>query len=212
MDVNAGDLDGPNDAVLPDLAGWRVHKGTFDGTWYATVAVDLDAAPYLAPMAGAIDYGDVLQLASLPDDEALDAVDHLVMSYVEVIGTHRRKLTYRLEPARPYMTGVLSGTTGDTGEFVGHLETDGSTTNGATAALAATFSVATPSGPLWSTDSDDYPQDFTVGGQRVTVSGVAGGSSPQTFTVSTSISGRKIVYPVPTGSAVEVYTGVILTK
>jgi len=44
-------------------------------------------------------------------------------------------------------------------------------------------------GTLWSTDSADYPVDVMVGGERMTVTGVSGASSPQTFTVIRSVNG-----------------------
>jgi hypothetical protein len=211
MNVNFGvaEDDPVDDDSLIYAAGWRVGKGTWDGTWYAGATADLDAAPYLAPAVAAIDYGDLITLDALPLDDALQALDHLVVGYTETLGTHRRTIRFDLEPGGPYQVGVLSGTSGDTDPFVGHLETDGSTTSGAILAGAASFSVATPSGPLWSTDADDYPENFLVGGQEIGVSAVSGASSPQTFTVQTT--GRQFVYPVPSGSPVAVADPIVPT-
>ena len=73
----------------------------------------------------------------------------------------------------------------------------------------ASFSVATPSGPLWTTDADDFPLDVIAGGQRVSISSISGASSPQTFTVQAS--GHTIVYPIPASSMVVVHQPIILT-
>jgi hypothetical protein len=210
VDVSLGDFRGPNDAALPHVAGWRVNKGTFDGTWYAEVTADLDAAPGIAPTVTAVDIGDLITLVGLPTDEALDSVEHLVTGYTEIIGSHRRTIKFELEPAQPYQVGKLALTTGDTDPIVGHLDPDGSTTNGTTAVGAATFSVATPSGPLWTTTADDFPFDVVVGGQRVSISAISGASSPQTFTVQST--GRKVRYAIASGSAVTVHQPIILTQ
>jgi hypothetical protein len=199
------------DDALAYAAGWRVGQGTYDGTWYAKVTVDLDADPGIATAAAALEIGDVLALSSLPVDEALDVVDGIIIGIAESLPPKQRKITFYMVPADPYRVGVLATTTGDTGAFLGHAETDGSTTNGATLAGAATFSAATPSGPLWTTDADDFPQDFVVGGQRISVSAVAGGASPQTFTVATYSGALPIVYPIPAGSAVTVHQPFIPT-
>ena len=197
--------------ALADAAGWRVNLGTHAGTWYAEVTADLDATPGLITAVNAIDIGDVIALTDLPVDEALNTVESIVIGIGEDLPPKRRKVTFYCVPADPYRAGVLAETSGDTGDFLGHIETDGSTTDGATAAGAATFSVATPSGALWTTDSDDFPQDFVVGGQRVSVSAISGASSPQTFTVATYAGALPIVYAIPAGSTVTAHQPLIPT-
>jgi len=64
---------------------------------------------------------------------------------------------------------------------------DGSTLAAGATATATTLSVATPSGPLWS--DLDGPFDLYIAGERVTVTGITGASSPQTFTVVRSVNG-----------------------
>lgn len=49
--------------------------------------------------------------------------------------------------------------------------------------------VATTSGPLWTTDDEEFPFDIMVGGERMRVVDIAGSSSPQVFTVIRSING-----------------------
>lgn len=193
-----------------DAAGWRTNRGIFNGTWYEIVTVDLDAREDLIPAVAAMDIGDVLTLADLPPSEALEAVEHQTLGYTETIGSHRRRVAFALVPGEPYRVGLLASTSGDTRDFLGRLETDGSSTVSLVAAGAASFQAATPSGPLWTTVADDYPMDLIVGGQEISVSACSGASSPQTFTVQ--VGGKQVVYPIPAGSAINVADPIILTQ
>lgn len=60
-------------------------------------------------------------------------------------------------------------------------------------AWSGTVSVATTSAgggsPLWTTNAADFPFDIAVGGERMTVAGITGASSPQTFTVTRAVNG-----------------------
>lgn len=158
------------DAALSDAAGWRVNQGTYDGTWYATVTAELDAAPGITAAVAAIDIGDLIALTSLPVDEALDTVELLVIGIGEDIGEKRRTVTFYCVPADPYRVGILAADSGDTDPFLGRLDTDDSTVPATVPAGASSFSVTTNSGPLWTTAADDFPFDVVVGGQRVSVS------------------------------------------
>lgn len=208
IDVNTSTVTG-----LGDAAGWRVNQGTYNGTWYAEVTVDLDAAPGLITAVNAVDIGDVLELADLPVEDTIANVRGLVIGIAEEYPPKRRLVTFYLIPEAPYRVGILSATTGETSAFSGHLEPDGSTTSGSILAGAASFSVATASGPLWTTVADDFPMDVMVGGQRVSISSISGGASPQTFTVQSAASGGlQVVYPVASGADVSyVYQPEILT-
>lgn len=204
LKVNPSTVDG-----IRDSAGWRVNQGTYDGTWYSEITVDLDAAPHLTAAVAAVDIGFMLELTDLPVDESLDDFLGIIVGIRESPKTHRRTVTLYCVPAAPYMVGVLSETTGDTDPFLGHADTDGSTTIADTAVGAATFSVATPTGPLWTTVADDFPLDIIVGEQRVSISAISGASSPQTFTVQPG--GYQVVYAIPAGSLVNVHQGLTPT-
>lgn len=203
------DVNTELDESLSDQAGWRVNVGTFDGTWYAEVTLDVDAATTAAlPGLSTLDIGDVVALVNLPADEAVDAFEGIVIGMAEDLPAKRRLVTLYLVPNEPYRVGLLAQTSGDTDPFSAHLDPDGSTTAAAIAVGAASFTVATPSGPLWSTVADDYPMDLYVGGQRVSVSAVSGGTSPQTFTVQSG--GYQVRYAVAAGEIVEPYQPLIL--
>jgi hypothetical protein len=69
---------------------------------------------------------------------------------------------------------------------------------------ATSFSVATAAGdPLWTTAVGDFPMSATVGGELVTVTAIAGASSPQTFTVTRSANG--VVKAHSAGALVQVF-------
>lgn len=170
-----------NDNGLADAAGWRVHQGTFDGTWYAEITVDLDASPGIASAVAALDIGDVIGLAGLPVDEALDTVYSIIIGIGEDVPPARRLVTLYCVPAAPYTVGILSETSGDTDPLLGHLDTDGTETLEAITAGASSFRAGTTEGPYWTMDSDDFPLDVMVDGQRVSVSAI-GPAINDTFT------------------------------
>jgi hypothetical protein len=205
------DVNTATNAALVDEAGWRVNLGTFDGTWYASVTVDLDAAPGLKAAVNAVDIGDVVAIANLPVDEALDTVPGVVIAISESLPPKRRLVTFWLVPAEPYMVGILANTTGDTDPVVGRAESDGTTITSLVAAGAASFQVTTPSGPLWTTVADDFPLDIVAGGQRIRIGSISGASSPQTFTVATGTNPYPVAYPVLAGAVVEVFQPLIAT-
>lgn len=197
--------------TLADVAGWRVGRGTYDGTWYASVTVDLDAAPGLVTTINAVDIGDLVRLSELPIEDTISDFYGLVIAIAENLPPKRRLVTFFLVPADPYRVGIVANTSGDTAALVGHVESDGATLAAAVLANAATFTVAIPSGPLWTTTADDFPQDVIVGAQRITVSGVSGAASPQTFTVSTTPGAYTFRYGVASGAVVSEYQPIIST-
>jgi len=204
LEVNPSTPNGVGDA-----AGWRVNIGTYDGTWYAVITVDLDAAPALAPLVTALEIGQIIGLGDLPVDESLTVVSLVLLGTEDSVRRGRRTFRLFTTPADPYHVGILAETVGDTDPVVGRLESDGATTVGVTAALASSMSVATASGPLWTTDADDFPMEVVAGGQRLTISSITGGSSPQTFNISAS--GNRNAYSIPADSQVFVRQPLILT-
>lgn len=205
IDVNGEDLQS-----LLDAAGWRVNLGTYDGTWYAEVTIDLDAAPGLITAANAVEIGDVVAITDLPKDDTVGTFYGIVLGIKDDLPPKRRLLTFYLAAADPYRVGVLATTTGDTNPIIGYAESDSATVHAAAAAGASSFTVDAV--PVWTTDADDFPQDVVVGGQRVTIGSVTGSSAPQTFNVrSAALGGRQILYPIPAGADVSVYQPLILT-
>jgi hypothetical protein len=183
---------------LTQLATFRRHLGTAPDTRYPSIPVDLDAAPELVEDVDAFDIGDVLAV----DNLEADRVKQLVPGYSEVIGSHRRVWTANCIPARPYDVAILND------DVLGRLDTDGSELAAGITSAATSLSVAVTAGPLWTTDAGEVPFDIRVGGEVMTVTAVAGASSPQTFTVSRSANG--VVKSHASGAPVNVAHPVVI--
>jgi hypothetical protein len=203
LDVNTATPD-----QLPHVAAWALAKGTVDETRWPTVTVDLDAAPDLAADVNALALGDVVELAGAQPDTALI----LATQITETLGKrirdpagngHRRLVTITGPPATPYTVGEVED------EELGRADTDGSELAADFAAGTSTsMSVDITTGPLWITTAGQagmFPFDIRAGGVRLTVTGISGASSPQTFTVAqTPVNG--VVKTIAAGTPVNLFT------
>jgi hypothetical protein len=99
---------------------------------------------------------------------------------------------------------------GDT--LLSQVDTDGSTLSQTyPLGTETTIKVATTTStsPLWTTAAGDFPFDINVGGERMTVTNITGGSSPQTFTVTRSVNG--VVKAQTSGTDVRLFQPAILS-
>ncbi len=190
---SSSDVNLATDGEVPSYADWAVHLGTVEGYRYPSVTIDLKARPSLAatvlalaPSARLVVTGVGTTMAAMPTGD----VDLLVEGLAWTLNTITWSATAKCSPYGPWVVGELASTTGDTDPEVIRLLPDGSTLGAGYAAGATSISVATPSGPLWSTASDDYPVTLAVGGVPVTASACSGASSPQTFTVAALTAAR----------------------
>lgn len=168
------DVNVHGETLLPQIAGWRLHIGTEEGTRYPAVSVDLDAAPSLVTDVDAFDIGDVLAINNLEPDQ----VTQLSPGYTETIGSHRRVWTANCVPALPYNVFVL-GTS--------RLDTGGSDLATAEDTTSTAWSLDVTGTALWSTTAEPY--DLVVGGERITVTTNNDSSTPQDVTVTRSVNG-----------------------
>lgn len=174
------------DDQLVHQAGWALHLGTWDEARYPQVTVNLTAGPTLATAALETDLGDVLTINNPPAWLPPDQIAGMVQGSTEVIGWASHVITYVCTPAGPWTVAVLDDA------VRGRLDTAGSRLAAAVNATATTLSVETTSGPLWITTASrpsDFPFDVRIAGEVVTVTGITGTSSPQTFTVTRSTNG-----------------------
>jgi len=79
---------------------------------------------------------------------------------------------------------------------------------------AVTVATTTAGSPLWTTSAADFPFDIAVsplgsGGERMTVTGITGGSSPQIFTVARAANG--VGTALPAGRDVRLWQPMILS-
>ena len=191
------------DEQTPDQAAWRLHLGTSDEARYPTVHIDLAAGPHLIPAAVAVDIRDRITIAHPPAWLPPDTIDLLVEGYDERIGLYDWNLVFNCVPAKAWSVAVLDD------PVLGRADTDGSQLAAGATSTATTLSVATTSGPLWTTSAPEFPFDAVVSGERVTVTNITGAASPQTFTVVRSVNG--VVKALPSGADVRLATPMILS-
>jgi hypothetical protein len=198
--VGAGDyatsvsVNVQDDGQLPDVAGWMVHTGTVDEARWPAITVDLARTEVasLFYVLQDLNIGDRLDQVNVPTWVTWDDVRQLAAGVTEGIGGYFWKVAWNGIPETPYETGVFDD------PVYGRCDTDGSALYGGISETATTFQVqATASGaPLWTTNPADFPFDIQVKpqgapgrGERITVTGISGTSSPQTFTVTRSVNG-----------------------
>jgi hypothetical protein len=168
------------------IAGWSLNLGTYDGVRYPAVTILLHRCPELIDAARAVDIGDRLQILNLPQWLPPGGADLIVQGISESIGVRTWEITFTCTPAGPWIVGVL-----DDG-VLGRADTAGSQLAAGVTSTATTLSVSTTSGPLWVTTAanpTEFPFDIAVGGEVMTVTGITGTTSPQSFTVTRSING-----------------------
>jgi hypothetical protein len=179
----------PGDEFLANQAGWRLHLGTAEDDRWPRLVVDLDAAPSLASDASDVRPGDLVTLSDLPDTIAgPDVAKLIVQGWTEAIDSHRRIITFNCSPAGPWQVGEYEAAEGDPNKY----DTAGSVldADGSGESSSATFiDVDTVIEPIWTTDPDEFPFDIMVGGERMTVTAIAGAGTGQTFTVTRSVNG-----------------------
>jgi hypothetical protein len=184
LSLNLASSDRP---TLLDHAAWRVHLGTVDEDRFPEISVNL-AHPSITPaMRQAIldlRLGDRIQVTNPPVWVGPDTIDQLVIGLAEEITHFEHRLTFTCQPASPYSSiGVLDAA-------AAMLDIDSVLASDVSSG-ATSLSVAPAPGEadLWSTSSADWPFNIRVGGEVMTVTAVAGASSPQTLTVTRSVNG-----------------------
>lgn len=197
---------------LPDQAGWRLHLGSWPEARFPVVGFDFgNSALYadddLWEAVSKLESGLRLVVtgppaANLPPDD----VNLLVQGLEETIGNFERTLTANASPENPWH--VVAPESDLTEGYDSRADTDGSALNGAHSDSTTSLSVeqtaeaAAIGAPLWTTDAAEFPFDIKIGGERITVEGISGTTSPQTFSpVIRSVNG--VVKSHEDGAAVE---------
>lgn len=197
------------DDNIIDYATWLTNLGTVDGYRYPQLHVNFAKSPELVP--------DWLAttLSSRVDVEGIDQVREqhpggtatlLLEGYDMEIDQFQWTATLNCSPYEPWRVGEYAEETGDTGEYVLRASSDGSTLAANDSVGATSLSVATPSGPLWTTTADDFPLHIDVGGIKITVTAISGTSSPQDFTVTSPT----VTKALTTGMAVSLWQPPVL--
>lgn len=178
-----------------DQAYWHLHRGTVDEPRYPTLGVEMARSEIVGDatvQAGlaAVDIGDRLTVTNPPTWLPPGSIEQLVGGITETLSNFTRMLAFALAPYSPYEVAVY-----DTDRY----DTAGSSLATGTTSAETSLSVATTSGPVWTTAAGDLPFDVVVGGERMTVTAVSGSSSPQTFTVTRSVNGIQKAHDAGTG-------------
>lgn len=196
------------DAQLRDQASYRLGLGTIDEPRYPTLAVQLNRAGFAGSPGATIercraaldtDLGDIVQVDTPPGFYSPFTAYQRVEGVTEEIDAGGRlyEITYITSPGTLWRNvGVWNDPTNRT-----RYDTDASALAAGVTSVATSLSVATTDGTLWTTT--DTPFDIVVAGEQMTVTAVAGASSPQTFTVTRSVNG--VVKAQLIAAAVHVY-------
>ncbi|WP_146147528.1 hypothetical protein [Prauserella shujinwangii] len=202
VSVNVGLVD-----LLRDYAAWVVHKGTVEGYRFPSVSLNLRATPSLAAQVAGISPTARIDIIN-PEQVFPELPSETISLVVEGIQTQISPMEWTTEFAcsrfEPWRVIVLAADTGDTDPELCHLDTDDSELVTGVSAGATSLSVATNSGPLWTTATDDFPFEIEVGGVVVNVTAISGATSPQTFTVD------PVSQALTAGDSISVYKAPVL--
>lgn len=178
-----------SDLQLPDLAGWTLALGTIDDYRYPSVAADMAVneverdAELVAGLLS-LDIGDLVVVTGLSPLGIYDDVLQIAHGYAETIFPHKHVIQANTFPASPYSALKLDDAA------LGKADSESSTTNASFSSSALSFTVASNTNDLWTTDGAEFPIDVLIAGERIRLSGISGATSPQTFTVAAG--GRSI--------------------
>lgn len=175
-----------SDGDLLDQAGWLAHHGTIDQERHPSLSFQLASNELRTNLTlrDALRHHDLGDRATLDNPPAWlppDQISQLSVGLTEFLTGLEHRLVLTTVPEAGYRAVALDDTTW------GVLDTDASTLNASIDSDDTSLSVATTSGPLWSTSGDDFT--IVIGGEEMTVTAVSGASSPQTFTVTRSTNG-----------------------
>lgn len=198
---DSADLILYNDDDLAHHAGWRLHLTSGRELTWPKLVIDLAARPDLIDQWLNCRVGSRILAGNPMADVAGTDIDVLIEGAGTVLGYKTFDVAVNCSPARPWDIAVADGEQ--------RAPADGSTLAADLAAGAMTLSLAstTANGP-WSTDPTDYPLDVRVGGERITISTPAGGSSPQTVPI-TARGVNGVTRAWPAGTRVDVWSSAI---
>lgn len=168
-------------------AGWRVYLGTWDEARYPSVIIELAKDPDLIEAVSRIDTGSRIRITGdLPDWLPPESIDLLVLGYSETLAQFSWQVTFACVPYGPYRNlGVIGDAVYDRADTAGCVLATGVTST------ATSWSVTTTGLARWidsATYGTEFPLDWMVGGERVTVTAITGTGLTQTATVTRSVN------------------------
>jgi hypothetical protein len=199
-----------SDTRIIDHAGWAVHLGTVEGYRIPELRLDVAQHTELAPGVLALHPSSRVDLVNVNGvrtqlDES--TISLLVEGWSVELDQYTWAVKLNTSPAEPWRVARLALETGPPASAANaeaRAQTDGAYVYAKANQGATTLQVATPSGPLWTTSTGDYPMDLSVGGRKVVATACTGAASPQTFTVA-ALAARALP-----GDAVELWRSPVL--
>lgn len=165
------------DSDLQPQADWRLHLASTRGLRWPKLTINLAAEPGLIDAWLNCRPGSRIRVTQPPEDVAGQDIDVILEGHTTTLGYKDWDVSANFSPAGLWDVAEADGDQ--------RVAADGSTV-GSTLALGATsMSLAsTAAGGPWTTDTADFPLDVSVGGERITLSGITGSTSPQTAAIS----------------------------
>lgn len=194
---------------LSDFASFQVNIGTVNDYRWTPVVMWMHHHPELLPtwlVTTPMMRVDVENLSDIRLQLQNLTISLLLEGYTETIDQFLYSVSANCSSYAPWRIAEFAADTGDTNPYLGRADTDGANLTQSYPAGSTSLSVATPSGPLWTTLADDFPLVVNIGGNPITVTNITGSSSPQTFTVT----GSTVVAPLVSGAAVNVWEPCLL--
>jgi hypothetical protein len=169
------------------VAGMRLHLGTYNGVRYTRITLNLANERVFAYIDDIlrIDCGDKIRLTNLPADHGPDDVDVLVAGYSEEAGPDAWLITFNCVPGEPWTAAVVGSDT------YSHVDTAGCELAEDLDTAETAVDVTTTGLYRW-VDSvshlTDFPFDVRTGGEvmRVLMAGPILNSNP---TFQSGVSG-----------------------
>jgi hypothetical protein len=182
---NSLDVYPESDSFLPHLGGWALHVRSVDEDRYPSIPFQM--ARITTPQdVLLLRIGDYLQITNTPYWIPPGPVKQLCAGFQETFGPSIVwPVMINGVPESPYEVMTFGTDAADSS----HFDTAGSELASPATSTAASLSVATTAGPLWTTSGADFPFDINIAGERITVTDITGSSSPQTFAVTRSVNG-----------------------
>jgi hypothetical protein len=171
------------DAQTLWVATWQTLVGTSTDPRYSPITIwqhslageDLELSMNVTDAC----VGDRCTISNLPAWCGPNDADQIIAGSVEMLGKLYWSIAFNGIPAAPW--------------DVGNVDTSWSDTSGTTLTAGiddndTSFQV-TVVGSLWTTSGASLPVEIAIGGERMMVTAISGGSSPQTFTATRSVNG-----------------------
>lgn len=179
------------DAQLPGAASWWLRLGTLDAARFPSVTFNLAAAEIDATLRDqllALDVGDRMLITNIDLADIPDDVDLIVLGSTETFNNSTWSITFNCAPGEPYQVAKF-----DTARY----DADGSVLTAAIGTSDVSFQVSKTGTSLWTVTPAAFPFDINIDGERMTVSGITGATSPQTVAISArSVNGVVKTHPV----------------